>query len=82
MLQAILIGVLVVVITYIILTYLLRPKGLPPGPIPLPLLGNMLSIIKSGGSVNNAHVILTDLAKKYGEVCKQRNKQNKINKNV
>ncbi|CAM9785224.1 unnamed protein product [Lampetra fluviatilis] len=40
------------------------PVGFPPGPKPLPLLGNITAF-----SCKNPHIGMQELAKKYGEVC-------------
>ena len=54
-------------ITLLLLTiYLLRGKKrrLPPGPLGIPILGNLLSI-----SPNTPHLSLSNLAWKYGPIC-------------
>lgn len=38
--------------------------GLPPGPVPLPVIGNLHQMGR------DAHVILMELAKKYGDVMR------------
>lgn len=61
-------GALAIVVFSVIVVALRRlqkPQNLPPGPNPLPLLGNTLDII---GSMPDVHLGFTKLAKHYGDV--------------
>ena len=46
--------------------YLSRPKGLPPGPLTLPLIGSFGFLRQLEGRLR--HVEFTEAAKKYGDV--------------
>ena len=69
MFQEIAAALAILALTYIVINYLFKPKGMPPGPLPLPIVGNLLSLISSGNDVlKRTHVILSNLAKKYGDI--------------
>nr|GEY47531.1 trans-cinnamate 4-monooxygenase [Tanacetum cinerariifolium] len=64
-LEKTLIASLTAIILAIIVSKLRGKKfKLPPGPIPVPVFGNWLQV---GGDLN--HRTMSDLAKKYGEIC-------------
>ena len=69
MLQGIAEALAILALTYIVISYLFKPKGMPPGPLSLPIVGNLITLILSGNdALKRTHVILSNLAKKYGDV--------------
>ncbi|KFM67323.1 Cytochrome P450 2J2, partial [Stegodyphus mimosarum] len=59
---SVIIYILFPLILYRIITYIIKRRNFPPGPIGLPVVGYLPFLTK------NAHLKLTDLGKKYGEV--------------
>ena len=53
-----------------LIRFYVRVKSYPPGPLPLPLLGNVLLFLtkKSGPNGSQPHRVITDLHLKYGPV--------------
>ena len=68
--RTLLLGLLVfLLLSWIVRNYRLQSKGLPPGPLDLPILGCMPSLLRSFFQGHSMFDVLQTLHQQYGPVC-------------